>query len=109
MTTIPKYPDFESAYLDQLERVYKEPQFTNPPRGNPSREILSLAYRMEDPRERAVRRAARRTNLHRPPRVVLLGDVGDVQRASSATTTTREPLTTADSARSPRLASRPPL
>ena len=63
MSTIPQYQDFESAYLDQLERVYKQPQFTNAPRGNPSREILSLAYRIEDPRDRTVRRASRRTNL----------------------------------------------
>src|SRR6185436_3651452 len=35
MNTIPRYPDFESAYLDQLERVYKEPQSYQRPRGEP--------------------------------------------------------------------------
>lgn len=63
MNSIPMYPNFESAYLDQLDRVLKEPQFTNAPRGNPSREILALGYRIKDPRERVVRRSARRTNI----------------------------------------------
>ena len=63
MTGIQRYPDFESAYLEQLFDIYKNPQFINSPRGNKSKETLSVSYCIENPRERLVRCKARKYNL----------------------------------------------
>jgi thymidylate synthase len=63
MSHIVSYPDFHAAYLTELRRVCEQAEFVNAPRGNRSREILSVAYRIENPRERIVRRVGRKYNL----------------------------------------------
>ena len=63
MSGVPSYPVFEAAYVDQLKLVYETPQFKNAPRGNRSHENLSVAFRIENPRDRLVRVAARKYNV----------------------------------------------
>jgi thymidylate synthase len=58
-----QYDTFEQAYLTQLRRVRDCPEFSNAPRGYRSREILGVAYRLNNPRERIIRSSSRRTNI----------------------------------------------
>jgi thymidylate synthase len=60
---VPQYKTFQAAYLAHLAKVRDEPEFANAPRGNTSREILGVAYRLADPRERAIRLPTRRSNI----------------------------------------------
>ena len=63
MIPTPQYDNFEEAYLAHLQKVRDEPEFSNAPRGFHSREMLGVSYRLNDPRERIVRRTGRRTNI----------------------------------------------
>ncbi|GAB2773513.1 thymidylate synthase [Streptomyces daliensis] len=62
MQTPPLYPDFEHAYLDVLAHLTGSHEYRNAPRGNASREVLGLAFRLSDPRQRLPYLAARRVN-----------------------------------------------
>ncbi|MEE6179654.1 thymidylate synthase [Mycobacterium sp. 050134] len=57
------YETFQQAYLAHLRRVRDQPEFCNSPRGYHSREILGVAYRLVNPRERVIRVPSRRTNI----------------------------------------------
>ncbi|GAB2537640.1 thymidylate synthase [Nocardia heshunensis] len=57
------FDTFEQAYLSHLRRVRDEPEYSNAPRGQHSREILGVTYRLANPRERIVRVPERRTNI----------------------------------------------
>ncbi|MFF0452884.1 thymidylate synthase [Nocardia africana] len=62
-SSLPTFDTFEQAYLTYLRRVRDEPEYRNAPRGQRSREILGVAYRLANPRERVIRAAERRTNI----------------------------------------------
>jgi thymidylate synthase len=57
------YPNFQSAYIVALARVYDDPEFENSPRGQYSREILGLTYQIEDPIQRHIELPARKANI----------------------------------------------
>jgi thymidylate synthase len=60
---IESYATFHDAYLAELRRVAEEPEWVNAPRGNASRERLSVAFRVVDCTQRVVLHERRRTNL----------------------------------------------
>jgi thymidylate synthase len=60
---IATYETFEDAYLAHLAIVRHDQEFTNAPRGYPSREILGASYRLANPRERVIRNRERKSNI----------------------------------------------
>ncbi|NQX26270.1 thymidylate synthase [Microbacteriaceae bacterium VKM Ac-2854] len=58
-----EYPDFESAYVDQLRRTVRQPEYENAPRGHASLERLGVSFTVQNSTERAVRLPSRRANI----------------------------------------------
>jgi thymidylate synthase len=56
------FPSLESAYVTLLRLATEEPQFRISPRGNVAREVLGVAFRLPDPRQRLPYLAARKAN-----------------------------------------------
>lgn len=57
-----KSDSFESIYLDILDELKHDPEFTPCPRGIGSREITNLSFELTDPRDRLVWNKARDMN-----------------------------------------------
>ncbi|MBM9508052.1 thymidylate synthase [Actinacidiphila acididurans] len=62
MLTPPAYPGLEAAYLDLLAHVTAGFEHRIAPRGNAAREVIGVAFRLPDPRQRLPYLAARKAN-----------------------------------------------
>ncbi len=58
-----KFKSFHEAYLKNLNDVYYNPEFTNQPRGNVSKENLNYFMILENPRERICYAKSRKINI----------------------------------------------
>lgn len=58
-----EFESFEQAYLAVLGHVDRQFQFTNAPRGNPSRECLNVSFQISDPLARVPYIPARKVNI----------------------------------------------
>jgi thymidylate synthase len=56
------YPNFQDAYLAELDTTFNEPEYRNAPRGFPSRERLGVSFTIADAVQRHVTLPARRAN-----------------------------------------------
>lgn len=56
------FPALEPAYVALLRLATEEPQFHISPRGNVAREVIGVAFRLPDPRQRLPYLAARKAN-----------------------------------------------
>jgi thymidylate synthase len=56
------FPDLGAAYVALLRLATEEPQFRISPRGNAAREVIGVAFRLPDPRQRLPYVAARKAN-----------------------------------------------
>jgi thymidylate synthase len=56
------FPSLEAAYVTLLRTATEENQFRIAPRGNAAREVMGVAFRLPDPRQRLPYLAARKVN-----------------------------------------------
>ena len=58
-----EYRNFQEAYLCELEKVYKNPDFINQPRGFKSKECLGCSFTIQNPIDRVCYLSSRKTNI----------------------------------------------
>ena len=58
-----EYRNFQDAYLCELEKVYKNPDFINQPRGFKSKECLGCSFTIRHPIDRVCYLSSRKTNI----------------------------------------------
>lgn len=58
-----EFKNFQSAYIYFLEKIYVIPDFINSPRGNNSKEILNVSFKLLNPVDRVCYIAARKSNI----------------------------------------------